>query len=563
MYVREFERLGQSQDIEDQKREVLPQGVLKRAGLKTTSRVDGKTAMALQTALEQSLVLRPFIATKLATITIPTNFFHYGFDEEFSSKYLKLHKIVVPFGSKEEKDLLNIRAFYDRPTDSIHLRPYTNLGQALHMAIRKFSSPAFRNFFGKSLDDGLSLYFANLVLEEQALAQIVPHPYKDQLRCATNLVGLVGRNMAGKAYFENHSDLVDHLTTRLSIGPGQLASDALCSCPRAIGGCEYPLLPIPPSLRGPSGEPGQILLDGKATKITLYHGFYTEFLQDRELDWHVHIVLPKSTKDTLIAHLRAATGCNVTDKDLEDFSSEHMVLDSPNEFVDDQAPPRLGYRSADVSLPLRLRGSEHPAWDLGLIAARHSHEGKDFTKYSRLRTDSGYVYLQGAFVNDAYHGPKLEIHPLDSIAYALDAEEKIIPGKPYIAKTIPVKYGQEGWPNKSVRWRVAVFTNSNLHRINKCSYLQKERTTTWYLDLPSDAYSNQSGRAKKVNVVPIRHKLWNGVQRAWYESRGVKSIVRTLKKDPRDGRMKLKIIVTMKAPDKLGGMWVCDFLIQT
>lgn len=323
----------------------------------------------------------------------------------------------------------------------------------------------------------------------------------------------------------------------------------LGKCPHYVGDCQYPVLSVPPSLRGPSGEPGQILLEGTAKKISLYHGFYTEFLQDRELDWHVHIDVPNSTKQTLITHLQA-TGCNITSKNLEDMYCELMVLDSPKTFGDDPATRLLGYRSADVSLPFGLRGSVHPAWDLGLIAARHQHIGQDFSKYSRLCTDAGYVYLQGAFVNDAYHDVQLEIHPLDSIAYAIDKYQK----------TISVKYGHKDWPTNFVRWRVAAFTNSTLHRINKCSYLQKERTTTWYLDLPSDYY-NQSKTPRLKSLLP--GKLWNGVSKANYDHRGVKSFTHNLETDPRDGRKKLKISVTMKPPDDLGGIFVRDYFIQT
>jgi len=292
------------------------------------------------------------------------------------------------------------------------------------------------------------------------------------------------------------------------------------------------------------------MLGGVARKVSLYHGFWTEFLIDRELDWHMHIQIPDSTKQTLTRHLKTG-GCNITDKNLEDVYSEHMVLDSPELMGDDPGTRLLGYRSADVSLPFRLAGSVHPAWDLGIIAARHQHQGQDFSKYSRLCSDNGFVYLQGAFVNDAYHGLQLEIHPLDSIAFAIDQR----------GKTIPIRYGDSGWPTNHLRWRVAVFTNSTLHRVNKCSFLQKERKTTWYLPLPSDAYRN--GAKKKVNVVPILHKLWNGVRKVWYESRGVSSIVSGLQKDPRDGLLKLQVTVTMETPDKLGGMFVRDFLIQT
>ena len=159
-----------------------------------------------------------------------------------------------------------------------------------------------------------------------------------------------------------------------------------------------------------------------------------------------------------------------------------------------------------------------------MIAARNQQWGsQDFSKYSQLCTHKGFVYLQGAFVNDAYHDIQLDIHPLDSIAYAIDKYNK----------TISVNYGHRDWPSNFVRWRVAAFTNSTLHRINKCSYLQKERTTTWYLDLPSDYY-NESKTPRLKSLLP--QKLWNGVSKVNYDHRGVKSFTHNLETDPRDGR---------------------------
>lgn len=332
------------------------------------------------------------------------------------------------------------------------------------------------------------------------------------------------------------------------VRPTQTLPDALGECPIGSKDCEYPQFIIPPSLQGPSGEKGQIFLEGVTTKISLYHGFWTEFLRDRELDWHVHINLLPQTKQTLMNYLKA-NGCVLLEKRFADVYSEHMVVDSPNLMGDDPNTRQLGFRSADVSLPLRLFGSQHPAWDLGLIAARNQHRGQDFSKYSRLVQDGGCSYLQGAFVNDAFHNIQIEIHPLDSIAFAMDKN----------GKTIPVRANATGWPTNHVRWRVAFFSNSTLHRVNKCSYLQKERTTTWFLDLPSDVIRKAGA---KVQVIPIPHKLWNGVKKTWYDSRGVKSFSSGLQKDPRDGVLKLKVTATMHAPDKLGGIVVRDFLIQ-
>jgi hypothetical protein len=53
---------------------------------------------------------------------------------------------------------------------------------------------------------------------------------------------------------------------------------------------DYPLLPIHPDFRGPSGEQGQILLDSIVFKVSLFHGKI-----DDEADWHVYIRLDNPT----------------------------------------------------------------------------------------------------------------------------------------------------------------------------------------------------------------------------------------------------------------------------
>jgi alkaline phosphatase D len=259
MYVWVFERPRLSQDIEEQKQEikelrgsvalaeekienplnhflgeVLPQGVLKRAGFTTERWADGKAPALIQAALEQSNKLRPFIANKLGTITTSKNYHHYGSDDEFVSAYLKLNRIVVPFGPQEKALTDNVRAFYHRPTDSIRLRPHTYFGEVLQMAIIKVSSPGFGGFFGESMAKSVGLYFTNLVLEEQGLDRMKSADPKDQLGNATDLVGVVGLSLVGKAYFQNHLDLINHLTTKLSIGPvriEELTRDALYKKP--------------------------------------------------------------------------------------------------------------------------------------------------------------------------------------------------------------------------------------------------------------------------------------------------------------------------------------------
>lgn len=130
MYIRAYERLGQPpdelRDFEEQKRrfemvkaehekrlaplplDILPLDVLKTAGWKTTTMVNESTASLLQSVLERSRILRPYIADKLRKIIIPRNFIHHDFDSTFEYKYVTLHNIVIPRGSSEEKELKNI-----------------------------------------------------------------------------------------------------------------------------------------------------------------------------------------------------------------------------------------------------------------------------------------------------------------------------------------------------------------------------------------------------------------------------------------------------------------------
>ena len=210
----------------------LSEAVSVFAGLKSTTWINRKNAPLVQSVLSQSRVLKPFISSKQQPPITLQNFVFHGSDAEFNHAYLKSSKTVVPFGSEQENRLVNIRGFYDRPTDRIHVRPSTTLGLAVRLAIHRLSSPAFRDFFGKALDDGLSLYFANLVLSEQGVASMSADHYSDQLRCAMNLIQLVGVAEAAKAYFVNHSDLIRHLSTNLNTGPispTDLTKGALCT----------------------------------------------------------------------------------------------------------------------------------------------------------------------------------------------------------------------------------------------------------------------------------------------------------------------------------------------
>lgn len=319
----------------------------------------------------------------------------------------------------------------------------------------------------------------------------------------------------------------------------------------------YPLIHIPPEFRGPSCEEGQILLDGIVNKVSLSHGRV-----DDEADWHVYIDLDEPIQSRLQNHFDYL---NIKSKNgFAEIYCELMVLNRYDKgFFDDK------FYSADVTLPFRLskQGVAHPGIEMGEIITNNQGGGKTvggstLGGSSRLVTDRGRAYLQGAFVFDKAHGDLVEIHPLDSIAFAMDKNGRTISAKP----------GEAGWPTEHVHWRVAYFANSKLHRINDEAYLKHPRTITWLLDLPSkhsvspsddgfggglDVFANFSNEVVQLD-------FWNPPSNNAIFSQGDISTPEQAKyvRDPKDGRVKYKVSQRMEPPDNLGSMLIIDYIME-
>jgi hypothetical protein len=320
----------------------------------------------------------------------------------------------------------------------------------------------------------------------------------------------------------------------------------------AFGG--YPPLPIPNALRAPGREAAQAQIGGEARRVTLFHG-----RSDDELDWHIYIAPDVAARRALAAHLRAhARGGNGLDEgDFDRIYCELMVLDGWRN-------PRFDefFFSADVRRALHL---QRPAWDYSEDAGNDQGNERELTGQSGLASVGARVYLQGPFVNDAEHGLRPEIHPLDSIAYAL------VDGAP-----LAVGQDDPSWPATGLTWRVAVFANSTFHRINRADYQEQERTTTWLLDLPraAQAQESETGSVNQVHVDVSEPGLVNrsygaqGLDGARptaalnYVRYGVLSADHAIVTDPALGRRQLRVRVRMDRADRWGGMYLAEYRIR-
>jgi hypothetical protein len=326
------------------------------------------------------------------------------------------------------------------------------------------------------------------------------------------------------------------------------------------GGANYRKVAVPVELRSPSREEAQVLVSGIATRVKLFMG-----RRDWELDWHVYLDIEDDVKAMLS---RAGP------LDPSGLYSELMGIDRwEDELLGRQwwSSDFDGALSLRWPLPNARSGAETASEHWSLVA--DDDQGTNITVAQvsdpSTRTNAAIagarVYLQGPLVNDTPTDTDdhnlLELHPLDSIAYAKDGEGRILTAKPTEA----------AWPDSIVHWRVAVMTNAGFHRINSCDFVKKERTTTWYLDLPTAA-----GLPGMFTDVTARSPgLWHSPSNTRYNSRGVKAAVSqppadgalldhtAFPADPADGRHKLRVSVTMEVPDDWGGIFLRDYTIRS
>ena len=327
------------------------------------------------------------------------------------------------------------------------------------------------------------------------------------------------------------------------------------------GGAPYLKAAVPPELRSPSGEEAQIAVEGIAERITLFMG-----KSDWELDWHLYPRLDPATTARVAEAGRLRSGR---------LFCEWMAVDRWKREI-------LGRQwwSSDMDGVLRLKWPlPHPKngadtasihWSLVEDSHQggHGEEVADITNPATCENSAligGRVYLQGAFVVDDpgdHDGhDHLEIHPLDSIAYALDERNAVL----------TARGGRPGWPRTTVTWRVATMANAGFHRINDCGFMSHPRTTVWYLDLPSNAAGPGAGVRVSASD-PGFHVFPSGQRR---RRRGVDRVevtppadgqrrpVSSFPTDPRDGRRKLRVTVTMAVPDDWGGLSLTDYHVAT
>jgi hypothetical protein len=192
--------------------------VLTKAGIKTDSRVSDKTPGLIQTALEESEELKPFLKGKFPGSVVTKDFEIHSRENTFNEA-IKAH-----FGNKEpmtEKQMAEAYGgyggFFDRKNRRIHVRSRSTFGHAVHEAMHKVSSSGFRGFWGDFLNEGVTQLFTDRLLVEHGLTKVTDHRYKDELECAEKLVALTDWQTVAAAYFQSDGKLREAVMKKLNV----------------------------------------------------------------------------------------------------------------------------------------------------------------------------------------------------------------------------------------------------------------------------------------------------------------------------------------------------------
>jgi Domain of unknown function (DUF4157) len=115
-----------------------------------------------------------------------------------------------------------IGGFYCRKDGNIYMVAGQNkertstLGDAVHESIHKKSKYTLGPKFTDYINEGVTQYFADRVLNDQGLPDYKGHKYQDQLACAKDLISVAGIDEVAKEYFQGKSNLATVLHDKFS-----------------------------------------------------------------------------------------------------------------------------------------------------------------------------------------------------------------------------------------------------------------------------------------------------------------------------------------------------------
>ena len=167
--------------------------------------------------IEGSRLLEPYIAGK-RSINL-RDLSKFKVDDPDAFKRAMADANIDPHKPGEETG-----GFYYPADQTIHLPRTAHFGEAMHEAIHKYSKLMLA--LCTDLNEGITQYIADAVLEEQGLPKAKRVAYEEEVACATKFIHEFGFDAVAKMYFWA-------TTTGMPAGARNRVMQGLAKCGRA------------------------------------------------------------------------------------------------------------------------------------------------------------------------------------------------------------------------------------------------------------------------------------------------------------------------------------------
>jgi hypothetical protein len=183
-------------------------------GRTTREIIDDSIAGGVDCAFTESVALKPYIEKKIATLKVKGRL---SVDplEVYESKYTTHVKENGGSWFDAKKRMDETGGFFNPKTQKISLKLRTaRVESAVHEGIHLLAHEQLRKTFGSALDEGLTAYFTDVILDEQGLKP--GEAYPDPKGAAAAVVSFAGLPMVARAYFLGEvSPLLNGLLAKL------------------------------------------------------------------------------------------------------------------------------------------------------------------------------------------------------------------------------------------------------------------------------------------------------------------------------------------------------------
>lgn len=135
-------------------------------------------------------------------------------------KYLQSTGALPSSLGDQRSEIQKIGGFYDRRNDRINLPSDGTFGSAVHESVHRLSGLLFDGLYGHDLNEGVTQYFADMILHDEGLPSHSGHAYQQKLAEAQLLIQrLGGWELVAQVYFQQSQDAHWQILVRLGLIP--------------------------------------------------------------------------------------------------------------------------------------------------------------------------------------------------------------------------------------------------------------------------------------------------------------------------------------------------------